>query len=265
MIPYPNIDPVIFRLGPLKVRWYGLMYVLGFIGVYALVSRQMKRFSCSWLSPHFENLNTVMIVGMVLGARIGYVLFYNLPYYRENPLEAFALWHGGLSFHGALVGIVLAGFWYCRRHGLGFLRTADLYAVTVPVGLGLGRIGNFINGELFGRVTDVPWAMIFPAGGPVPRHPSQLYESFLEGVVLFTFLWLLKEKHHQKGWPDGAMLAAFLAGYGVIRCFVEFFREPDAQLGLFFGFISMGQILSLLMIAAAAAIFAYGRKKARTP
>ncbi len=261
MIPYPHIDPVIVSLGPLKVRWYGLMYVLGFTAGYILVKRQIKRFSCDWLAPHFENLNTVIILGLIIGARLGYILFYNLPYYRRHPLESLALWHGGLSFHGALIGIIFAGAWYCRRHKLGFLRTADLYVVTVPVGLGFGRIGNFINGELFGRVTDVPWAMIFPAGGPMPRHPSQLYESFLEGVVLFTVLWLLKEKHHKNHWPAGTMLAAFLIGYGLIRCGVEFVREPDVQIGLFAGIISMGQILSALMIIAGGAILWFGFRR----
>jgi len=254
MIPYPHIDPVIFSLGPLKVRWYGLMYVLCFVASYVLVSRQIKKFSCDWLAPHFENLNTVIIIGLILGARLGYILFYNFSYYRAHPLESLALWRGGLSFHGALIGIIVAGFWYCRRQNIGFFRTADLYVVTVPVGLGFGRLGNFINGELFGRVTDVPWAMIFPAGGPMPRHPSQIYESFLEGVLLFTCLWLLKERHHRRGWPAGTMLAAFLIGYGLIRCVVELFREPDVQLGLFADAISMGQILSALMIVAGAGL-----------
>jgi len=261
MIPYPHLDPVIVSLGPLKVRWYGMMYVIGFVAGYILVNRQIKRFSCHWLEPHFENLNTVIIIGLVLGARLGYIFFYNLPFYRQHPLEAFALWHGGLSFHGALIGVICAGFWYCRKYKLGFLRTADLYVVTVPVGLGFGRLGNFINGELFGRVSDVPWAMVFPAGGPMPRHPSQLYESFLEGVVLFTILWLLKNVHHKRKWPDGSMLAAFLIGYGLIRCGVEFFREPDVQLGLLAGIISMGQLLSILMIIAGVTLVVTGRRR----
>lgn len=250
MITYPDIDPVIFSIGPLKVRWYGLMYVLGFAATYVLVRYQARKYNLHKLEQTFENLNIALIFSLIVGARVGYALFYNFSYYADNPMAIIAIWQGGMSFHGAFLGLVFGGLLYCRKVGLPFMQTADIYIVTIPIGLGLGRIGNFINGELFGRVTDVPWAMIFPAGGPLPRHPSQLYEFLLEGVVLFTLLWLLKDVKRRRHWPDGTMLALFLVFYGIMRTFVELFREPDVQLGLFFSLLSMGQILSTLMIIA---------------
>lgn len=250
MLSYPHIDPVLFKLGPLQVRWYGLMYVLGFCGSYLLVRHQITHFHLKKLAVEFENLNFVLIISLVLGGRLGYVLFYNLSYYLKHPLEIFATWHGGMSFHGAVIGLVFAGWLYCRKKGLNFLETADIYVVTTPIGLGLGRIGNFINAELFGRVTDVPWAMVFPGAGPLPRHPSQLYEALLEGVVLFIVLWRLKNDKYRRGWGNGTMLAAFLMLYGVFRIFIEFFRQPDPQVGFLAGFITRGQLLSAVMICA---------------
>jgi phosphatidylglycerol:prolipoprotein diacylglycerol transferase len=250
MLPYPAIDPVIVQFGPLQVRWYGLMYVLGFAASYLLVHRQIKKYRLTRLGEHFENLNLALIISLVLGARLGYVLFYNPAYYLAHPMEIPATWQGGMSFHGALIGLLVGGYLYCRRAGLDFLQTADVYIVTTPIGLGLGRLGNFINGELFGRIADVPWAMVFPQGGPLPRHPSQLYECLLEGVVLFTLLWSAKNAYWQRSWQRGSLLALFLIGYGVIRTVVEFFREPDAQLGFLFDLLTMGQLLSGLMIAA---------------
>jgi phosphatidylglycerol:prolipoprotein diacylglycerol transferase len=250
MISYPNIDPVIFQLGPLQIRWYGLMYVLGFIASYLLVRHQIGRFQFKKLGAHFENLNVVLIISLVVGGRLGYVVFYNLPYYMQHPLEIAATWQGGMSFHGALIGLIIAGLYYCRRHKLDFWQTADIYVVTVPIGLGLGRIGNFLNGELFGRVTDVPWAMVFPGSGPLPRHPSQLYECLLEGVLLFVLLWNLKNLQHARNWPTGTMLACFLIGYGMLRWCAELFREPDAHLGFLAGSLTMGQLLSGCMVLA---------------
>lgn len=251
MLTYPQIDPVIFSVGPLQVRWYGLMYVLGFIASIILVKHQIKKFGFKELETHFENLNLVLIISLVLGGRLGYVLFYNLPYYLSHPGEIMATWRGGMSFHGALLGLIIGGVVFCRIKKLNFWRTADFYAVTIPIGLGLGRLGNFINGELYGRVTDVPWGMVFPGGGPLPRHPSQLYESFLEGLVLFLILWTLKEKQKPpSSWPSGSMIALFLIFYGIFRIMVEFFREPDAQLGFIFLHVTMGQLLSGLMIVA---------------
>jgi phosphatidylglycerol:prolipoprotein diacylglycerol transferase len=259
MIPYPQIDPIIFSLGPLKVRWYGLMYVLGFIAVHFIGFYQIKKYRLKFLAEHFENLNFTLIIGMILGARLGYVTFYNAPYYLQHPGEIIAIWQGGMSFHGALLGLSIAGWLYCRKHKIPFLKTADVYAVTAPVGLGLGRLGNFINGELFGRVTDSPLGMIFPNGGPLPRHPSQLYEFFLEGVLLFMILWTLKGFSYRRQWPGGSLMAAFLICYGLFRSFVELFREPDVQLGFLLGHLTMGQILSILMILAGAAIIFLNR------
>lgn len=250
MLTYPQIDPVLLHLGPLKIRWYGLMYVLGFTASYFLVKKQLREFEYDRLAAHFENLNITLIIAIVLGGRLGYVLFYNLPYYLENPLEIPATWSGGMSFHGAAIGLIVAGIIFCRTYKINFWKTADIYVVTIPVGLGLGRIGNFINGELFGRVTDLPWGMVFPGGGPVARHPSQLYEVILEGIVLFALLWTNRHKPWRAGnlWPHGSLLALFLIGYGIFRIFVEFFREPDPQIGLILDLFSMGQLLSTIMV-----------------
>jgi len=260
MLPYPQLDPALIRLGQLQIRWYGLMYVLGFIALYSLVQRQIRRNQDTLLMTHFENLNFTLMLSLIAGGRLGYVLFYNLPYYLQHPAEIPATWQGGMSFHGALLGVILGGVWYCRSRGLNFWKTADIYVVAVPIGLGLGRIGNFINAELYGRPSDLPWAMIFPGGGPLPRHPSQLYECLLEGVLLFLFLWRAKNFPH----PSGFMLSFFLMGYGVLRMVAELFREPDAQIG-FIGLLTMGQILSLAMLAAGALIFLLRRSEQLTP
>lgn len=261
MISYPQIDPIIFGLGPLKIRWYGLMYVLGFLAVYFLGIHQIKKYRLKFIEKHFEDLNFTLIIGLILGARFGYVAFYNTSYYLQHPLEIFAIWQGGMSFHGALLGLSTAGWLFCRKRTIPFLKTADLYAVTVPIGLGLGRIGNFINGELFGRASDAPWSMIFPAGGPIPRHPSQLYECLLEGVLLFVILWSMKTRHYRRQWPSGTLFAVFLIGYGSFRSFVEIFREPDAQLGFLAGQLTMGQTLSSLMILAGVTIIFLNSRK----
>ena len=255
MLTYPNIDPVIFHLGPLQVRWYGLMYVLGFIATYMLVRYQIRKYQIKDLAAHFENFNIALIIGLIAGGRLGYVLFYNLPYYLQHPLEIIATWQGGMSFHGGLLGFIIGGYIYCRRHRLDFWQNADIYVVTVPIGLGLGRIGNFLNGELFGRESDVPWAMVFPYGGPVARHPSQLYECFLEGFLLFAILWILKDVARKRRWPSGTMLACFLFLYGLFRVVVEFFREPDQHLGFIIASFTLGQLLSIAMIGAAVLLF----------
>ena len=260
---FPNIDPVIFSVGPLQVRWYGLMYVLGFGASLLLVKHQIRKFGFRELDVHFENLNLVLIISLVLGGRLGYVLFYNLPYYLKHPAEIMATWQGGMSFHGGMLGLIIGAAVFCRRKKLDFWRTADFYAVTIPIGLGLGRIGNFINGELYGRETDVAWGMVFPGGGPLPRHPSQLYESFFEGLILFLVLWVLKEKQKPpSAWASGSMVAIFLILYGIFRIGVEFFREPDAHLGFIALGMTMGQLLSSLMIVAGILLFLVRKKQA---
>jgi phosphatidylglycerol:prolipoprotein diacylglycerol transferase len=263
MLPFPNIDPVIFSIGPLQIRWYGMMYVLGFAATLLLVKHQVKKLGFRDLEIHYENLNLVLIVSLVLGGRIGYVVFYNLPYYLSNPSEILATWQGGMSFHGGMLGLVIGAIVFCRRKGLDFWRVADIYTVTFPIGLGLGRIGNFINAELYGRVTDAPWGMVFPGGGPLPRHPSQLYEALLEGVLLFVILWFLKEKKNPPAsWPHGYLVAVFMLLYGVFRIAVEFFREPDAHLGFIMAGMTMGQLLSGFMIVVGAALLLFRRGKA---
>jgi len=246
-----SFDPVAVSLGPLQIRWYGLMYVLGFTASYFLVRYQIRRRQCAELEMHFENLNLVLILSVILGGRLGYVLFYNPAYYFRHPLEILATWEGGMSFHGACLLLIISGWLFCRKYGIDFWKGADIYAATFPIGLGLGRIGNFINGELFGRPTDVPWGVIFADGGPVARHPSQLYEALLEGFILFVLLWSMKGRPWQQrsGWPHGSIFALFLIGYGVLRMVVEQFREPDPQIGFLFGLVTMGQSLSLIMVA----------------
>ena len=257
MISFPDIDPVIFGIGPLQVRWYGLMYVLGFTASYFLVLKQIRDFSYKALEPWFENLNLILILSVVIGGRLGYVLFYNFSYYVQHPLQIPATWTGGMSFHGACIGVLIGGWLYTRKKELDYWKVADIYVVTVPVGLGLGRFGNFINGELFGRTSTVPWAMVFPGGGPQPRHPSQLYEMLLEGVLLFTILWVLKSRPWKgnRYWPHGSMVCLFLASYGALRMFVELFREPDQQIGFVLGGVTRGQLLSSLMLISGVVIW----------
>lgn len=268
MLDYPIIDPVLISFGPLKVRWYGLMYVLGFIAAYFLVQYQLRRFRWQELAEQLDNLNLFLILGVIVGGRLGYVLFYNPSYYLRHPLEILATWQGGMSFHGGCIGVIAAGLLFCRSRQLNFWRAADLYVVTVPIGLGLGRLGNFINAELYGRVTDVPWAMIFPGAGPLPRHPSQLYEALLEGVLLFTVLWSVEQKPWQNPvsrlWPHGSMLGLFLILYGTVRIIVEFFREPDVQLGEVFLGMTMGQTLSLIMMMTGVLLWWWRASRSRT-
>ena len=245
MIPYPHVPPEIFRIGPFAVRWYGMMYVIGFASSYFLVVHEAKRSAKGVTKAQIDDIYFYLVLGLLIGARLGYVIFYNLPFYIDHPLEIFVLWHGGMSFHGGAVGTFALGYWAMRRRGLPFLTMADLIIPTAPIGIFFGRIGNFINGELYGRPTTVPWAMVFPEGVVVARHPSQLYEALLEGVVLFAILWLYrKRKKH-----EGDVFAVFLICYGLFRTFCEIFREPDIQVGYILGFLTMGQILSLAMLA----------------
>jgi len=248
-----NIDPILVELGPIRVSWYGLMYVFGFFASYLLVRYQMKKKDFGVSKLDVENLYFYLILGLIIGARLGYVLFYDLKMYLKDPLEIIYINHGGMSFHGGLIGVLVVAILFSRKNKRSFWKIVDLFIVTAPIGLGLGRIGNFINGELYGRITQVPWGMIFPKGGPLPRHPSQLYESALEGGVLFLILWFLKDRKL----PDGGLLALFLSLYGIFRFFVELFREPDPQLGFILGPFTMGQTLSAFMIIGGMLLLAY--------
>jgi phosphatidylglycerol:prolipoprotein diacylglycerol transferase len=256
---FPKIDPVFLRLGPLEFRWYGLMYILGFVAAYFIIRTGCKRQHLTLTKDDVADLIFAMAIGVILGGRTGYVLFYNLSEYVAHPLEVFAVWHGGMSFHGGLIGAILGGLYYARKKKIAFFKLADICIVAAPIGLGLGRIGNFINGELYGRVTNVPWGMVFPGGGDLPRHPSQLYEALLEGPVTFAILWLLSRKVR----PAGAIFWSFLTLYGLFRIFVEFFREPDIQLGYVVGDFSMGQLLSTPMVLLGLAMiwWSYRREK----
>jgi len=252
-----NIDPILIDLGIIRVSWYGLMYLFGFLASYLLVRYQMKRKDFGVSKFEVENLYFYLILGLIIGARLGYVLFYNLKDYLADPLEIFAIWHGGMSFHGGLIGVLIVGILFSWKNRKSFWKIADLFIVTAPIGLGLGRIGNFINGELYGRVTQVPWGMVFPKADSLPRHPSQLYESALEGGVLFLVLWFLKGKKL----PIGGLLAVFLSVYGVFRFFLEFFRQPDPQLGFVLGPFTMGQTLSSIMIIGGIVLFFFLRRR----
>ncbi|MDI6865225.1 prolipoprotein diacylglyceryl transferase [Thermodesulfovibrio yellowstonii] len=257
MLPYPNINPEILKIGPLSIRWYGLMYLIGFLCSYLIVKSEIKRKGLKVEKDFLENLYFYLILGLLIGARIGYVLFYNLSYYIHNPLEVLAIWHGGMSFHGGLLGVIFSAWIFTKIKKFDFFTLTDMLVLTAPIGLGLGRIGNFINGELYGRVTDVPWAMIFPEGGPLPRHPSQLYEAGLEGALLFVILWFLKDKFNK----SGLISSLFLILYGILRFVVEFFREPDPQIGYILGIFTMGQILCSIMILAGLGLFFYRSRK----
>ncbi len=256
MIPYPQIDPVIFRIGPLAPRWYGLMYLLGFFYTYRLLKKYHR-----WMglkgTEQVDTMLTIMVLGLILGARLVYVVFYNWEATMAGPWwEPIAIWHGGLAFHGGLLGVTLSSVYVARKYGLPWTRLADVLSMATPVGLGLGRIANFINGELWGRVTDVPWAMVFPDAGPLPRHPSQLYESFFEGLVLFLilrFVWSRKPK-------VGVVTAVFLLSYAFFRTMIEFVREPDAQVGFLLGYATMGQLLSIAIVIFGGTLLWYSLK-----
>jgi phosphatidylglycerol:prolipoprotein diacylglycerol transferase len=241
---HPNIDPIAFSIGPLAVRWYGLMYLAGFAAAWWLGTRRIARGHAPLTREQFDYLIFFGMIGVILGGRLGYVLFYKPGYYAAHPLEIVAVWQGGMSFHGGLLGVALAMAWIARRWRMDFLRLMDFLAPLTPLGLAAGRIANFINGELWGRVTDVPWAMVFRGAGDAPRHPSQLYQAALEGLALFVILWWFSSRPR----PRGHVSALFLIGYGVFRFIVEFTREPDAHLGLLALGLTMGQWLSVPMI-----------------
>ncbi|HJA76472.1 MAG TPA: prolipoprotein diacylglyceryl transferase [Candidatus Desulfovibrio gallistercoris] len=242
---FPQIDPVAFSIGSLQLRWYGLMYLFAFVGGWILGRLRASRPGSGWRAQDVDDLLTFVMLGVILGARLGYVLFYDLAEYIRDPLEIFRVWNGGMSFHGGLLGVVGAFWYFSRTRKKPFLDVADFIAPLVPQGLFFGRLGNFINGELWGKPSDLPWAMIFPSGGPWPRHPSQLYEALLEGVALFVVLWLFSARKRR----PGAVAGLFALLYGIFRFAVEFVRVPDVQLGyLAFGWLTMGQVLCLPLI-----------------
>jgi len=256
MIIFPDIDPVALYLGPLKLHWYGLMYMIGICGAWFLLWKfRFDRLNGKLTNESLSDLVFYASMGVVLGGRVGFVFFYNLRGFIADPVVLFKIWEGGMSFHGGLLGVLVAIWLFCRKYKLAFFQTMDYIAPVIPIGLGAGRIGNFINAELWGKPTDLPWGVLFPYFSDpleLPRHPSQLYQFFLEGVVLFTILWLFSRKER----PVMATSALFTICYGVFRFLVEFVRMPDAHLGyIAFGWLTMGQILCIPMIIVGLFVF----------
>jgi phosphatidylglycerol:prolipoprotein diacylglycerol transferase len=264
VIPFPAFDPVLVHLGPLAIRWYALAYIFGILFGWAY-ARALVRRGALWggkapmTVTDFDDFILWVTLGIILGGRIGYVLFYNLPYFVAHPLDMFQLWHGGMSFHGGFTGCVLAVVLFARKRGIPILSLGDVTCAVGPIGLFLGRIANFINGELWGRTTDVPWAMVFPNGGPLPRHPSQLYEALLEGLVLLIVLAFLIRRGALK--RPGLIVGSFAVVYALARIFCEFFREPDVQLGFLWGGATMGQLLSIPLFLAGVALIVWALRR----
>ena len=276
MLVYPELNPIALKLGSFAIHWYGLMYLFGFLGGWVLLQVRIKSQKLNWTVDQLSDLVIYLILGVVLGGRLGYVLFYNFSFYLQHPLQALAIWDGGMSFHGGLIGVIIAIALYAHQNQRKFFEIADFVVPVVPIGLGTGRIGNFINGELWGKVTNLPWAMQLPCadsrfvrycngattGYSPAHHPSQLYEFFLEGVILFVVLWCFSRNPR----PRMAVSGLFALLYGVFRFIVEFVRLPDVQLGyLAFGWLTMGQVLSLPLILIGMLLLglAYSRKNNR--
>lgn len=273
---YPDIDPVALSLGPLKIHWYGLTYLVGFVGGWWLARLRAKRAGSGWTSAQVDDLLFYVALGVIIGGRLGYTLFYGFSGWLADPLSLLRVWEGGMSFHGGFLGVLVAMYLYGRKHSMGFFQLTDFIAPVIPVGLFAGRLGNFINGELWGKATDVPWAMQLrcdqfiqvcrdklqlPAGTELspPLHPNQLYEAMLEGIVLFLILWIFSARPR----PAMAVSALFLMGYGLFRFLVEFVRMPDVHLGyLAGGWLTMGQLLSLPMMILGAGLMLFAYKKA---
>lgn len=255
---YHALDPVAFTLGPLAVRWYGLAYLAGFLVAGLLIYRVGKYWGLDLTADDVLNATTGICLGAVLGGRLGYVIIYGAGYYLTHPLSIFALSEGGMSFHGGLVGAIVGGVLACRAAGICVGTMCDLGAIGATWGLFFGRLANFVNGELWGKETDLPWGVMFETGGSVYRHPSQLYEALLEGVLLFVVLWVLSRKVPPR--PQGTFMGTFLVGYGICRFLIEFVRVPDVQLGYLFGVVTMGQLLSLPLVAAGAFLLVRAHK-----
>lgn len=263
MLIYPNIDPVAIALGPVKVHWYGLMYMVAFVSAWWLGSLRANRPNSGWNKEEVGDLIFYGALGVVLGGRIGYMLFYNFSELAADPLSLFRVWEGGMSFHGGLLGVLVAMTWFGKKRQKTFFTVTDFVAPLVPLGYFAGRMGNFINGELWGRAADVPWAMVFPHVDQIPRHPSMLYQGFLEGLILFFILWYYSSKAR----PKMAVSGVFLIGMGCFRIVNEFFRQPDAHLGFIaFEWLTMGQLLSVPMVFLGIALvwMAHSRKEMKT-
>jgi phosphatidylglycerol:prolipoprotein diacylglycerol transferase len=246
-LPFPAIDPVLVSIGPFAIRWYALAYIAGIVFGWVLVRRLVRRPGWALTPEAVDDLVFYVTLGVILGGRIGYALFYQPGHYLSQPLDMLAVWRGGMSFHGGLIGVLVATWLFARARGLAFFEITDALAVATPIGLFLGRLANFINAELWGRVSDVPWAVVFPTAGPEPRHPSQLYEAALEGALLFAvMLWFARRAYGPQA--RGLLSGVFLIGYALGRMFAELFREPDVQIGYLAGGITMGQLLSLPML-----------------
>lgn len=260
-IDFPDISPIIFSVGPLAIRWYSMAYLFGIVAGWFLIIRNVKKYDLGLTKTNIEDLVFYLTLGIVVGGRVGYVLFYGGDAFWQNPLQVFAVWKGGMSFHGGVLGVIGAVYLFSRKINYKFLGLTDLIVLYAPIGIFCGRIANFINDELWGRISDVPWAVKFPNGGYLPRHPSQLYEAFFEGIVMFIILNLL----WQSAWVrkrSGFVSALFVALYGIFRMVMEQFREPDAQMGFFFNYFTMGQILSLpLVILGVVVIYVKVRQK----
>jgi len=266
VLAYPQIDPILVQIGPVAIRWYSLAYIGGIMFAWWYIRRLSGKPGAAMSAMHIDDFITWAVFGVILGGRLGYVLFYNLPAYIADPLAIFRLWDGGMSFHGGFGGVVIAIILYCRKHRLDLMRVADVVAIVSPIGLLTGRLANFINGELWGRATDVSWAMVFPTDPlQIPRHPSQLYEALGEGLLLFLILQFLYHKTRIAKDMPGMIAGLFMVGYGVARILVEFVREPDAHLGLMAG-ISRGQMLSIPMFLLALWLISTGlrHKAAKT-
>jgi len=267
-MPFPDIDPVLIEIGPFAIRWYALAYIAGLVLGWRYVLHLISTERLWQDKPPInragvDDMLLWVALGVILGGRIGYVLFYNPGHYAAHPVEIFYVWQGGMSFHGGAAGVLVATYLFSRTRNIAFASLMDVTAAAATIGLFFGRIANFINSELWGRVTDMPWGVIFPNGGPLPRHPSQLYEAFLEGIVLFILLWLLTHRFTALKKP-GVITGAFICGYGVARIFVEFFREPDAQIGYLAGnWLTMGMVLSAPMaIIGAGLVWHFARQPA---